>query len=210
MVLESIDDADDAEWEDLKKAWITNILIIAHIIIFIIIIINYELIQSWELSNSDIFVSGEYSKLFTFFFIHQNIFKLIPVLIVFMAFGTSMEKKYPRWQYLPIYFGFGGISGIILISLSPEYTFWGTTFHYSALAGMLFVHNMKKSRRNFLFLLFLAILPLYEFFLEPALYFGDLLLIYLLLHLIMFFIGIIFGLFFYFFNTHIIKWEPKA
>lgn len=199
-VMESFDESKDFEniWENLKKAWLTDIFIITQIIISLIFLFNSQL---WVVSNSSVFEDGEFYRLFTYSFVHGDIIEFILLMVMFLNFGVALETRFQRWQYLlPLIF-FIPLGGLLRIMINPFFEYQGPAVITWGFAGMLLYVGIKTNPRLATFLLFLVILPIYNLIFDPSVYISGKIVPILLSDFVILLIGINLGALFYRFNN---------
>jgi len=190
--------------ENLKRIWVTYLIIAINIGLFILLNVRLDIADSWLLTGNEIIISGEYYRLFTFYFIETNLFHFITTTIILFSLGIQFELNFPRYLFLPIILVLGSLGGVFLMFFWPSYSHYdGLNFINWGLAGIVAVPLAKKNPRS---LLFLLILPLnllgnwaidhYENLLEIFVFRGDRLIIFFL-ELMIFAIGFIMGLVFF-------------
>lgn len=211
-------------WDNIKKSWITDGILIIHVVMFFLTLFSSTIRQFLLLDQVRITEFGEYYRLITFIFIYKNpvdFFTILAAIIDFFALtalilsvGSNTERTFPRWQYLILYFTFAFVGGAIILNWYPDYPS-GPSFLIWGLYGMVLFVSLVINRyfRSMLFLLFLAIERAYFFFLRPLL-FGmgvdrNFLLFDITLDGVMLGIGFLCGLILYYFNSKILKWRPK-
>jgi len=107
--------------DSLKKAKITQALIIINCISFIVftILLPHEFILQLVQINSKIVRDLEYYRLITSMFLHADIMHIFSNMIALLLFGTAVENNYSKLEYLIIYFISGLIGNLFSLILLP-------------------------------------------------------------------------------------------
>lgn len=211
-------------WENVKKSWITDGILIIHIILFFVTLFSGTIRQLFVIDPVRVAEFGEYYRLITFIFVYENpvdFFTVVAAIIDFfvligliLSVGSNTEKNFPRWQYLLLYFAFAFIGGLIVTNYFPDYPS-GPRFILWGLYGMvLFVSLViKRYYRSLIVLLFLAVERAYFIFIRPFLFQmsvdSSFLLFDLILDAAMLGMGFLLGLLLYYFNSRVLKWSRK-
>jgi len=141
--------------DSLKKAKITQALIIINCISFIVfnILLPLEFILQLVQINSKILQDLEYYRLITSMFLHADIMHIFSNMIALLLFGTAVESNYSKLEYLIIYFISGLIGNLFsLILLPPEVISLGASGAIFGLIGAAFVLFMVDGDRTLIFL----------------------------------------------------------
>ena len=107
--------------EHLKKAKITQALIIINCVSFIVfnILLPVEFILQLVQINSKIIIDLEYYRLITSMFLHADIMHIFSNMIALLLFGAAVENNYSKFEYLIIYFISGLIGNLFSLLLLP-------------------------------------------------------------------------------------------
>jgi len=200
-VVDKFDPSKDFEnmLENIKKAKVTDIFIIAQIILTIILVFNTEISQSWIVNNR-VFEDGEYYRLFTYIFVHSDAIKFILTMVLFLSFGVSLETRFRRWQYILTFIVFIPVGGLLRIIINPIFQYQGPNVIMWGFAGMLLYVAIKTNPQLTQFLLFLVILPLYGLIFDPSVYLSGQILPILISDFVILLTGVLFGALFYTLN----------
>lgn len=97
----------------IKKAWVTNIIIVINALVFIamaidsggssIITPSSELLVKWQLDWGPLTLDGEPWRLLTSTFVHIGILHILCNMVVLSRVGTTCEMLYGRMKYAVLY-----------------------------------------------------------------------------------------------------------
>jgi len=107
--------------ESIKKARITQTLIIINSICFIVfnLLLPIEFILQLVQINEKIINNGEYYRLLTSMFLHADIMHIFSNMIALLFFGTAVENNFSKIEYIIIYFISGLIGNLFSLILLP-------------------------------------------------------------------------------------------
>jgi rhomboid protease GluP len=107
--------------ESIKKARITQTLIIINSISFIVfnLLLPIEFILQLVQINEKIIDNGEYYRLLTSMFLHADIMHIFSNMIALLFFGTAVENNFSKIEYIIIYFISGLIGNLFSLILLP-------------------------------------------------------------------------------------------
>jgi rhomboid protease GluP len=141
--------------ESLKKAKITQALIIINCLCFIVfnILLPLEFILQLVQINSKILYDSEYYRLFTSMFLHADIMHIFSNMIALLLFGTAVENNYSKLEYLIIYIISGLIGNLLSLILLPlDVISLGASGAIFGLIGAAFVLFAVDGDRTLIFL----------------------------------------------------------
>ncbi len=141
--------------ESLKKAKITQALIIINCISFIVfnILLPIEFILQLVQINSKIVLDFEYYRLITSMFLHADIMHIFSNMLALLIFGTAVESNYSKFEYLIIYFISGLIGNLFSLVLLPlDVISLGASGAIFGLIGAAFILFAVDGDRTLIFL----------------------------------------------------------
>jgi len=141
--------------ESLKKAKITQALIIINCISFIVftILLPHEFILQLVQINSKIVRDLEYYRLITSMFLHADIMHIFSNMIALLLFGTAVENNYSKLEYIIIYFISGLLGNLFSLILLPlDVISLGASGAIFGLIGAAFVLFAVDGDRMLIFL----------------------------------------------------------
>lgn len=100
---------------------VTAVIALINIVIFFILeaggstLDTKYMIDSGALVYSNVFINGEYYRLFTHFFMHYGFEHLVNNMFVFIVLGYHLESVIGKWWYLGIYMISGFASGLVSV-----------------------------------------------------------------------------------------------
>lgn len=117
----------------------TNVLVLINVLIFIIAFPNLEFFIKLFGFQPQLFIAGEYYRIFTSLFLHGNIFHLILNMLALFVVGNAIEKRIRFLPFILIYFISGFIANlsffIPIFGYSPETITIGASGAISGLIG---------------------------------------------------------------------------
>ena len=141
--------------ESIKKARITQTLIIINSISFIVfnLLLPIEFILQLVQINEKIIDNGEYYRLLTSMFLHADIMHIFSNMIALLFFGTAVENNFSKIEYIIIYFISGLIGNLFsLILLPPNVISLGASGAIFGLIGAAFILFTVDGDRTIIFL----------------------------------------------------------
>jgi len=141
--------------ESLKKAKITQTLIIINSLCFIVfnIILPIESILQLVQINDRIIYNEEYYRLITSMFLHADVMHIFSNMLALLFFGTAVENNYSKFEYIIIYFISGLIGNLFsLILLPPEVISLGASGAIFGLIGAAFILFTVDGDKTLIFL----------------------------------------------------------
>jgi rhomboid protease GluP len=141
--------------ESLKKAKITQAIILFNVLSFIIFNILLPVDNLLQLAqiNYKVVVDHEYYRLITSMFLHADIFHIFSNMVALLIFGTTVENNYSKVEYLIIYFISGLIGNLFSLFLLPLNTIsLGASGAIFGLVGSAFILFTVDGDKTLIFL----------------------------------------------------------
>lgn len=100
---------------------ITAVIVLINVLVFIVMELGGStldteyMLSHGALKYSEVFIQGQYYRLFTHFFMHFGLEHIINNMFVFIVLGYHLENIIGKWWYLCIYMTSGFLSGIVSV-----------------------------------------------------------------------------------------------
>lgn len=103
-----------------SKYKVIKIIIILNIIIFLIeISTGRKFIYNFGLVPEDIFHKFTLWQIFTYMFLHGNLFHILVNMFILWMFGRNIEEIWGSYKFLKYYFICGIFAGVLILITSP-------------------------------------------------------------------------------------------
>ena len=96
--------------------WIAYILVALNCVVYIVCTSTGELLYNTSgMSVNTIIGQGQWYRLLTATFLHENISQLFYNMLILYLLGNTLEKRLGRWKFATSYLGCGLVSGLIVL-----------------------------------------------------------------------------------------------
>ncbi len=124
---------------------VTYTLIAINVVVFILTSVFPDL-QDFGTQVNVLVLQGEYWRIFTAMFLHENILHIGLNMLSLFFIGRAVEIFYGKWRYLTIYLVSGIIGGITFLFLSPGEAAVGASGAIFGVFGALGVFYLMNRR----------------------------------------------------------------
>ncbi|HEU5227076.1 MAG TPA: rhomboid family intramembrane serine protease [Ktedonobacteraceae bacterium] len=124
---------------------VTYTLIAVNVVMFLLSIL-FPTIQIYGVQANDLVLQGEFWRIFTAMFLHENILHIGLNMLSLFFIGRAVEIFYGKWRYLTIYLVSGIIGGITFLFLSPDQAALGASGAIFGVFGALGIFYLMNRR----------------------------------------------------------------